>query len=390
MAETTTFRYEPTPLHPGDHVVEYLEENGWTQRDLSRRTDLTPKTISEICNGKAPISPATALALENVLGRPAHFWLNLQSQYDEAVARAALKPKMEHWSEWADRFPVDKVIQLQRWADRFPIKEMRKYRWIDSTDAARPAAEVLLKFFGVASPESWESVFTASNVVYRQTRKNQISTESISAWIRATEIAASELETATFNEGRLRAILPELRAQTREAAESFIPATEKILARAGVAVVWVPELTKTGISGCARWLTDDKALIALTLRYKSDDQLWFTFFHEIGHLLLHRKKNGFILDNPDNDLDDRVVDPQMRRFEDEANLFSADTLIPSEQLQGFINQNDFRTAAIHEFADRINVGPGIVVGRLQRDRVLNYHQGNTLKRKFHWHFASET
>ena len=50
----------------GETIVEYLEFNGWTQRDLARRTGLTPKTVSEICNGKAPITPSTALALEKV------------------------------------------------------------------------------------------------------------------------------------------------------------------------------------------------------------------------------------------------------------------------------------------------------------------------------------
>jgi addiction module HigA family antidote len=80
--------YEPSEVgHPGDTVVDYLEFNGWSQRDLARRTDLTPKTISEICNGKAPISPPTALAFEKAFRRPAHFWLNLQRQFDEAVAR---------------------------------------------------------------------------------------------------------------------------------------------------------------------------------------------------------------------------------------------------------------------------------------------------------------
>ena len=71
--------FEPTTVpHPGEAVVEYLEFRGWSQRHLARRTGLTPKTISEICNGKAPITPTTALALEKVLQRPAHFWLNLQ------------------------------------------------------------------------------------------------------------------------------------------------------------------------------------------------------------------------------------------------------------------------------------------------------------------------
>ena len=73
--------------HPGEVVADYLEFHGWAQRDLARRTGLTPKTISEICNGKAPITPPTALALEKVLQRPAHFWLNLQRQFDEAEAR---------------------------------------------------------------------------------------------------------------------------------------------------------------------------------------------------------------------------------------------------------------------------------------------------------------
>ena len=71
-------------LHPGETVTEYLLAHDWSQSDLARRSGITPKTISEICNGKAAISPATALAFEKVLGRPAHFWLNLQRRFDEA------------------------------------------------------------------------------------------------------------------------------------------------------------------------------------------------------------------------------------------------------------------------------------------------------------------
>ena len=85
MTERSSYT-ESTPSHPGAMVSEYLEFNEWTQRDLARRTGLTPKTISEICSGKARISPSTALAFERVFQRPAHFWLNLQGRYDEALA----------------------------------------------------------------------------------------------------------------------------------------------------------------------------------------------------------------------------------------------------------------------------------------------------------------
>lgn len=73
--------------HPGELVCEYLDHRGWSQSDLARRARLTPKTISEICNQSIAIRADSALELEKVFQRPAHLWLNLQRQYDEAVAR---------------------------------------------------------------------------------------------------------------------------------------------------------------------------------------------------------------------------------------------------------------------------------------------------------------
>src|SRR5256885_14313718 len=104
---------KPTAVaHPGETVMEYLDFYGWSQRDLSRRTGLTPKTISEICNGKAPISPMTALSLEKVFQRPAHFWLNLQRQFDEAIARRYELAQMEQWHEWSQGFPLKEMRRL--------------------------------------------------------------------------------------------------------------------------------------------------------------------------------------------------------------------------------------------------------------------------------------
>src|SRR5437016_8858717 len=104
-AQRTSF--EPNAVsHPGEMVLEYLEFHGWSQRDLARRTGLTPKTISEICNRKAPITPPTALALEKVFQRPAHLWMNLQRQYDEAEARHRQMARSTEWSAWTKHFPL--------------------------------------------------------------------------------------------------------------------------------------------------------------------------------------------------------------------------------------------------------------------------------------------
>jgi HTH-type transcriptional regulator / antitoxin HigA len=376
MDSSTLLRYEPLEiLHPGEFLLEYIEANSWSQRDLARRSGLTPKTISEICNGKAPITPPTSLALERVLPRPAHFWLNLQRQFDEAEARLHEKSRLEQWADWIKKFPM---------------KEMKRYGWLELEGTKEQKVSALLNFFGVSSPDSWDAVWRATNVAYRQTRRFRTTPEAISAWARAAELEAEQLdfEVQDFDEPQLRSLLGELRKQTNEPAERFVPVVQQLCAGVGVAVVWVPELPQTGISGCARWLTDNKALVALTLRYKTDDQMWLTFFHEIGHILLHRKRRCFIMDNADQDLADNVIDPQMQQEEEEANRFAEDTLVPPKDLHTFIERNNFSLESIKQFSERLGIGPGILVGRLQRAEILAHNQGNGLKRRFNWTIAN--
>jgi hypothetical protein len=168
-------------------------------------------------------------------------------------------------------------------------------------------------------------------------------------------------------------VLEQARVLTREPPEVFQPALVAACASAGVAVVFVPELPKTGVSGATRWLTADKALIQLSLRYKSDDQLWFTFFHEAGHVLLHGKRDVFIEGDA---MDDAK--------EQEANRFAADHLIPPVALRRLLMGGRPTLAQIETFAQEIGIAPGIVVGRLQKERVLEHRIGNGLKRRLCW------
>ena len=45
------------------------------------------------------------------------------------------------------------------------------------------------------------------------------------------------------------------------------------------------------VHGITRWLSSDRAIIQMSLRYRTDDQFWFSFFHEDGHVLLHGKRD---------------------------------------------------------------------------------------------------
>ncbi len=371
MASNDRIPIEPmaTP-HPGEVIVEYLASHGWTQRELARRTGLTPKTISVICRAKASVTATTALSLERVFRRPAHLWLNLQRQFDEAEARQRA---------------LEDSVRWKNWASTFPLRDMKRLRF--SLQPASSDVDTLLNYLGVSSPDSWDAVWQDCDIAYRQTRHLTGSMASISAWVRETELLAGEIQTENYNETVLRSLVEELRRLTTERVDEAMGAVQELCAKAGVAVVRVPQLPNSGISGCARWLNDTKALIGLTHRYETDDQMWFSFFHELGHLLLHKRMRPFVLDNAVDDLFDRIVDPEMEKFETEANQFAADTLIPPAALDEFIRRKTFSNDGICDFARTMGVSPGIVVGRLQYLGLLEACQGNALKQKLAWHMA---
>ena len=132
-------------------------------------------------------------------------------------------------------------------------------------------------------------------------------------------------------------------------------------AQLGVVVVFEPEVPGSHVCGAVRWIDSDKALVIMSLRHRWADVFWFSFFHEIAHVLLHDRKRLTFVDGPPEDGEDD-------QSEIEANGFAARTLIPSEY-DGTLNQLNSKQD-IQRFADEIDIHPGIVLGRLQHDGIL--------------------
>lgn len=344
---------------PGEILEEYLESAGMSQAELAQRTGLAPKTVNQIVQGKAPLTQDTALRLERVLGRPAHFWNQLEVEHQEALARARAAK--------AERQQLD-------WMKRFPLKKMRDLGWINARRDKREQLDELLRFFGVHSSEQWAEVWENHQVAYRQSQRFEAEAEAVSAWLRQGERQGHARRCGRYDASAFRSLLKECRALTREAPEVFQPRLQERCAEVGVAVEFVPSLPKTRVSGATRWLTSNKALIQLSLRYRSDDQLWFSFFHEAGHVLLHGKREIFV--EGGNGLDGEK--------EEEANRFAADLLIPRREWQAFVASGRPTLEQVSDFAERVGIAPGIVVGRLQHERIVGWEWGNGLKRRFQW------
>ncbi len=74
------------PIHPGRILGRELKARGLSANALARALRVPSGRIVYILNGKRRISADTALRLGRHFGNDALFWLNLQAQYDLAVA----------------------------------------------------------------------------------------------------------------------------------------------------------------------------------------------------------------------------------------------------------------------------------------------------------------
>lgn len=344
---------------PGEVLDYELELREMSRKELANRTGLTPKHLISILAARSPITPETAIKFERALGMPADYWLNLESIYQEALARINEESILE-----------DDLV----WLKHFNINLMAKLGWLEKHSDPMKQLVAVLRFFGIASVNQWDDVWSNLRVAYRQHNTHEIFAESVSAWLRQGEIESADIVCKPYDKAAFRSALDEVRSLTTEAPDVFVPKVQNLCAEAGVAVVFVPALPKTGVSGATRWLNPNKAIIQLSLRYKTDDHLWFTFFHEAGHILLHGKKDLFL--EGANGLD--------AEKEKEANDFATAELIPRKVFDLFIKQKPISKHAIISFAESLGISPGIVVGQLQHNQHIHITHCNDLKRRFVW------
>ena len=363
MARMKNTSYQPNyAIPPGETLRETLETIGMTQAELADRTGRPKKTINEIITGKAAITAETSLQLERVLGVPASFWNNLERNYQETLARLREEKEFEKEKEWIKRFPISALTQMG---------------WIPREDSPAKTLRSILNFFGVAGTDEWKALWEDPKAAYRNSKAYQTNRYAVAAWLRKGEIKASKIEVSSHNPRSLKGALKKIRSLTTEPPEMFEPEMKKLCAEGGVAIAFVPELPGTHVFGATRWLKATKAIIQMSLRGKTDDHLWFTFFHEAGHILLHGKDEVFIeTTDQDGTRRDGI------KKEQEADRFSRDFLIPPKEYHTFLEDRQFNLTSIQRFAANLGITPGIVVGRLQHEKVIPFNQANSLKKRF--------
>jgi HTH-type transcriptional regulator / antitoxin HigA len=355
MRPSKTNQYFPeTVTHPGETLREKLEEIEMGSKEFAIRTGKPEKTISEVLNGNSSITPEMAVQFEKVLKIPANFWLRRQSLHDESIARQRQKQIIENAKEWARQFPYPSMV---------------KCGWVSEASKVEEKIDALFNFFRISTHTAWEDYYLrqAVKAAFRISLKHAKSPYALSAWLQRGENQAREIQAPDYEPKKLKAILPEMKALMAAQPGDFFQKIKALCLQAGVKVVYTPALKGAPINGAARWIEGNTTpLIQLSFRYKRNDVFWFSFFHEIGHILLHGKKDIF--------LEDGGYDEQDMEKEQEADAFAVEWTLPLKQEATLRAALPLTDAQIRAFAREWGTHPGVVAGRLQHLGLVPHHE----------------
>lgn len=327
---------------PGEFLREELEAREWSQQELADILDRPARLVSELISGKRSITPETARGLADAFGTSAEYWMNLESQYQLSKVKVI----------------NDHVARKARLYSQFPVREMLRRGWVRASENLDVLEQCFCEFFSIGSVEE-------APVLMHHAKKTHATTEATPlqlAWLFRVRALAAQQIVAPYARERLLAAVEKLKALTLAPEEArHVP---RLLAEAGVRLVFVEPLSGTKLDGACFWLDDEKPVIGMTLRFDRIDNFWFVLRHEIEHVLQEDGKSGEAM--LDVDVGDDKED--LPECEARANRAGADFCVPTEQMENFIArvQPYFSEKKVLLFAQRINVHPGLVVGQLQR------------------------
>jgi HTH-type transcriptional regulator/antitoxin HigA len=341
---------------PGETIADVLRERNISIEEFAGRIGKTRAEVTDLLCGRLAITIGLARQLEQVLGASIEFWMARDFQYRQQIAEPG--------------------EATNAWVRELPLADMVKFGWLKNAPKRSEELAVCLKFFDVPNVAVWHRVYAPleQKFLFKKSPSFESRPAAVDAWLRQGEIEAGEMRCAPWDAHGFEAALVSLRSLTREKdPKRFVPALQKTCAEVGVAVAIVRSPSGCPASGATRFIAEEKALLLLSFRYLSDDQFWFSFFHEAGHLLLHSHQSVFI----------EGLEAANLAAESEANEFAAGILIPPQHRPELLRlrQNKFDLV---RFARRMGVSPGIVVGQLQHYGKIKPNHFNGLKRRYQW------
>lgn len=335
---------------PGEYLKGELEERGWTQEEFASIIGRPAAVVNQIISGKRGISPETAREIGAALGTSAIYWMNLEAAF--RLWHAGPAPK--------------RINQLARIRELYPVREMLKRGWVKESDNPEELETQVKGFFGIADLSEVPKLMHAAK---KSGYPDEISGAQ-RAWLFRVKQIASALQVGAYSKAALRSAIERLRALRGQI--DGIAQVPRVLSDCGVRFVIVEHVPASKIDGVCFWLSRGEAspVVGLSLRMDRVDNFWFVLRHEIEHVL---NEDGREVAVVDVDTLSTVSDTQISMEERRANRAATEFCVPNAEMADFIVRHEpmFAEHRVVNFANRMGVHPGLVVGQLQW-RTGNY------------------
>jgi len=325
-----------------------MEDRGWTQRDLAKILGRPLPAVNEIIQGKRVITPEMAVALAGAFGIEAAQWLHMEAAFRLAQIETR----------------ADDVARRARLFKLAPVKDMERRNWIKKTETAEELQEELCRFYGVRSLDR-EPELAGS---FRKTAADEPMNAAQRAWCFRAKFLAQSVHVAPYSDTSFDRGIKKLRRIAGWPEETI--KVSRVLAEMGIRFVVAEPLPHTKIDGVAFWLDDASPVIALSIRYDRIDSFW----HMLGHELSHIKHRDEPVVDTDIVGESRPSPAEQNPIERRADSEAAAMWVDANEMESFILRVGplYSRSRVNQFANRLVVHPGIIVGQLQHRGEIGY------------------
>ena len=338
-------------IHPGETLKEVMEDRNMSQQELAYRTGVTPKHISTVLNGEKNITSSVEKKLKYAFNIDAELWMNLQADYDNEL--------MEF--DELHNISTEDISIFKKLKDE--ITFIYKNNFVQKFDTLEEQILELRKYLNISELNSIPSL--VSSGAFRAQTSVNYDPYVLFAWQRICDSLSEKIEIKEMPQAdqiaKLIEICPKIKELSLLPQEKFIAKLQEYFSSCGIAFVIAPSFKGAPVQGYIKTTQNGKTAICMTFRQKRADIFWFTLFHEIAHFINGDSKQKFI------DFESTENSRELK-----ADLFAQNTLIEQDEYQNFISEQNFTLNSIKEFSKKQNILPAILIGRMQKEKLLKW------------------
>ncbi len=326
-----------------------------SQKELAAAIGKTTPVVNDILSKKRDISVEIAVLLEAIFEEtPATFWIDLQSTFDLELARQSKKVKdlergIREWKGLGDYISL-RMVKKRAGIGESVVSDLNYLCALYNVESVKDLTASLSK--------TYESAYFKRSEVLTTDKRN------LNTWILLTRITNDHQKLSSpFSLNRINDLINRLN-NIFYINKNTIENVRNTLNEFGVKFFVEKKLDKVPVDGYSFWRGENPTIV-VTTRYSWLDNLAFTVFHELGHIVKHLVK-----DNTQDFLDiiESMSEEKTETSEKEANDFASDCLRRGCDLLAVFNRilNPFSSGPVlRRISQDFCINEGILVGQYQ-------------------------